>query len=745
MSYIVHTICPVSPVLLVIKLFVVHYLVLKEAMEKGYVYVMLVKVIVEGPAGVGKTSLLYLLLGKAPPEERNSTGCAERALRVIRVGKEGGEWSEISTKEFQEMIAEAVPILCEELKTRGKGVNEVVKVLSDLEGMDVEGEEGDGSDGREGGDGRGRKKLKLTESSASAEDSKAVIDGVIQKLTKLVSDRSSRRLLDMELIYLTDCGGQQAFWDLAPIFTYDTSATLFVHRLCEKLDEHPLNDLYQSGRKVGPSQRASLTTAEAFKTMLRGLHEGEKRGSREGEKQDEQEENMEEGETERKHRSKIIAVGTHKDLVDECEETPEDKSKKLAAIASPHFKDDVVYRNESLAEIVFQVDTKSPKDDDKKEARKIRASIEKGARHHKIPIWWFILQMILEALSLRLGRQVLSKKECVHVSSTLGFSEEELDAALAFFDKLNIFLYKRSILPGVVFTNAQVPLDKLSKLVEKQYHLKAAEADPTIAADRAMTGDWKKFRDNGILTVDILKEFQDHYVDGVFAMKDFLTLLEKLLVVSKLSPTKYFFPAILEMTDECKIRECLISSSSSKIAALVVQFPTGWAPPGVYCCSVCHLQSIAHWEVVNRSQTTHVSREKQLPHFSRNCITFTKRGRPGSVSFIDNFSFFAVRVNMDTSSVEQKELNDYCQAIKQEVFAAVEAGLKNTHHTNSHPTTAFLCPHHNKACTAELHTAHISDNGKRWICSENSEVFDLMTPHQSVWLTGPGKTGCMHV
>ena len=729
------TIYPVSPVLLVIMLFLVHYLVLKEAMEKGYVYVMLVKVIVEGPAGVGKTSLLYLLLGKAPPEERNSTGCAERAIRVIRVGKEGEEWSEISTKEFQEMIAEAVPILCEQLKTRGKGMNELAKVLSEVEGVDVEGEEGDGSDGREGGDERGRKEARESESSASAEDSKAVIDGVIQKLTKLVSGRSSRRLLDMELIYLTDCGGQQAFWDLAPIFTYDTSATLFVHRLCEKLDEHPLNDLYQSGQQVGPSQRASLTTAEAFKTMLRGLHEGEKRGSREGKKQDVQEDSTEEAETERKHRSKIIAVGTHKDLVDECEETPEDKSKKLAAIASPHFKDDVVYRNETLEEIVFQVDTKSPKDDDKKEAREIKASIEKGARHHKIPIWWFILQMILEALSLRLGRQVLSKKECVHVSSTLGFSEEELDAALAFFDKLNIFLYKRSILPGVVFTNAQVPLDKLSKLVEKQYHLKAAEADPTKASNRAMTGHWKKFRDSGILTVDILKEFHDHYVDGIFAIKDFLILLEKLLVISKLSPTEYFFPAILEMTDEGKIRECLISSSSSKMAALVVQFPTGWAPPGVYCCSVCHLQSIAHWEVVDKKHTTH-----QLPHISRNCITFTKRGRPGSVSFIDNFSFFVVHVNVDTSKIQQDALVQHCREVRQEVFAAVEAGLKNTHHTNSHPTTAFLCPCLFGSANTELHAADISDNGRQWICCVNPvSVYDNITPDQTMWFSGPGK------
>ena len=99
---------------------------LQEALKKGYVYITLIKVIVVGPAGVGKTCLMYLLLSKPPPspEERTSTGCAERAIRVIRVGKEGGEWSEISTKEFQEMIAEAVPILYEELKMKGKGIEE---------------------------------------------------------------------------------------------------------------------------------------------------------------------------------------------------------------------------------------------------------------------------------------------------------------------------------------------------------------------------------------------------------------------------------------------------------------------------------------------------------------------------------------------------------------------------------------------------------------------------------------------
>ena len=331
---------------------------LRKAMKQGYVVVTLVKVIVEGPAGVGKTCLICLLLEKPPPKDRHSTGCAERAIRVIRVGKEGEEWNEIPAKEFEEMIAEAVPILYEDLVAKGKGMDKLHGILSELgegegerkgaegerkgaggkgkgerKGEGERGEEGEGEksetgERREGGEVSGGSEVKTKEgvkgegreeavAKGASGGGKAVINEVITKLTRLVgSGKSSRRLLDMELIYLTDTGGQQPFWDLIPIFTYDTSATLFVHRLCEKLDEHPCNDLYQRGEQVGPSQRATLTTTEAFKTMLRGLHEGEGK------------------------RSKIIAVGTHKDLMEDCEETLKQKNRQLVSIASPHFAGD---------------------------------------------------------------------------------------------------------------------------------------------------------------------------------------------------------------------------------------------------------------------------------------------------------------------------------------------------------------------------------------------------------------------
>ena len=719
---------------------------LSEAMKHGHVNVNVVKVIVKGSAGVGKTCLTHLLLDKPSPQERQSTGCAERSIRVIRVGKEGGEWNEISTNEFQKIIAEAVPVLYKELeKTRRKrkrpaDVDEVLPNQElEEEKMEVGNEMGTeeqvgvkASSSREEGRkieqenqqigdvGQGKKEKHTFGSEAS----KAAIDQAKGKLIELVQiGTASHRLMEMELIYLIDTGGQQSFWDLIPIFARDTSATLFVHRLCETLDEHPLNNLFQGGEQVGLNQRATLTTAQAFKTMLQSLHQ-EEEAQREG------------------GQSKIITIGTHRDLAGDCTETLEEKNDKFSAIVSNHFQSHVVYRNEGLKEIVFPLNTKTPEEEDKKEARKIRASIEKGATQHKIPIWWFILQLILEDLAHKLGRCVLSKDDCLQVSNLLGFSEGELNAALDFFDKLNIFVYKEKVLPGAVFTDPQVPLDKLSRLVEKQHHLKAAEADPSRAADLATTGDWQSFRDRGVVTLKFLEEFKSHYVAEVFTPSDFLLLLEKLLIISPLSPTEYFFPSVLSMTPECAVQQFLVSYRATGIAALAAQFPTGWAPPGVYCCSVCHLQSLSGWRVAHKSPTTSSSSKDtpQLPRITRNSITFTKPGRPGSVTFIDNFAFFVVCVNVNTSLMERDELAELCRAVRREVFAAVEAGLENTHHRSSHPVPAFLCPHHSETCSTDLHTAHLSDNKKKWICSRNTDKYANLTPDQTLWLSRTGES-----
>ena len=680
----------------------------EEAMKVGCVAVKLVKVLVVGSAGVGKTSLIKLLLDQDPPEERNSTGCLERSIRVIRIlrekkGKveeeEEEEWNEKTQQELNNMIAEAVPVLLKDLKKGDTDKPDTKKASKSTSNVEIPIEEGEskqdktreGQDIKEGDrnkEGQDTTTLHATHAK-SATDIKDYINEVMKEFTKLVSSvKSSERLLNMELIYLTDTGGQQAYWDLAPIFTRDTSATLFVHRLCDKLDDTPLNDVYERGERVGPSQKARITTAQAFKTMLQNSACG-------------------------KSRSKIIVVGTHKDKAGSCEETLEQKNRKLEEIASPHFSKDIVYINDTLKGIIFEVNTKNPSKDDKEKAAKIKASIHKVTKAVvKIPIWWFILQQVLEGIARKRGTDVLSKEDCIHASKALGFTDAQLDAALEFFDKLNIFLYKPNILPDILFTNAQVPLDKLSELVHKRHHLQVAEVDST---NDSCPGEWNKFRDHGILSTKLLDE---HYVDQVFT-KDIIFLLKQLLIISKSSEEEYFFPAVLDVKEDIKM------PNSPEIAPLVVMFPNGWAPPGVFCCTVCHLMSKAGWKIKQPTQSH--STETPKEEVARNAITFARQNKPGFVTIVDKIEFFSVHVNVDTKKVHGESLIQHCGYIKSEVFAAVKAGLEKTHHKESQPKPAFYCPTH------KSHIATISSEDNHWVCSKNFEEFDHLTPDQTVW------------
>ena len=52
-------------------------------MTKGYVKVSVIKCLILGAAGVGKTHLKHLLLQKDPPELRVSTGLADNPVRAI--------------------------------------------------------------------------------------------------------------------------------------------------------------------------------------------------------------------------------------------------------------------------------------------------------------------------------------------------------------------------------------------------------------------------------------------------------------------------------------------------------------------------------------------------------------------------------------------------------------------------------------------------------------------------------------
>ena len=81
------------------------------------------------------------------------------------------------------------------------------------------------------------------------------------------------------------------------------------------------------------------------------------------------------------------------------------------------------------------------------------------------PMSLFIFEQDVIEFAKQEERKVLGRDECMHIGGKLRMSQEVAQAALIYFHQRNIFIYFRHILPEIVFTNPQVPLNIFKKIV----------------------------------------------------------------------------------------------------------------------------------------------------------------------------------------------------------------------------------------------------------------------------------------
>ena len=197
---------------------------------------------------------------------------------------------------------------------------------------------------------------------------------------------------------------------------------------------------------------------------------------------------------------------------------------------------------------------------------------------------WHSFDQKLREITERLGRMVMSRQECWQVAESLGLDEASFDSALDFFHSVSLMFYFRDVLPGVVFIDPQVMLDKVSELIEFMFELRepADQDEPSPAAVANVSSDagkeagnspdnaalstsekqspdeqpqkksssitapdsntpsllllgWQQFKKFGQVTKAFLEDerFSSHYHAGVFTSNDVIYLLEELLVFTK--------------------------------------------------------------------------------------------------------------------------------------------------------------------------------------------------------------------
>ena len=728
--------------------------------------------IVLGLPGVGKTHLKFLLLNKLPPQLRSSTVCAETPIRIeirtisgTRVQTLEGKWSEVDDNGMIDVVARMILTVKPNLanaRTKQGVFSWIASKLFQQERQERTATGArppdpvlDSATEAERPTASAKSESQISESCRKAMNN--IMARLVQSITKIKSESGPlsasythvrQQIHRTKWVYFIDSGGQPQYHELLPLFVSHISAALCVLRLPDKLDEIQSVEYYENGERVGVAQRSQLSTKDTIRSLVNAVQSYSKQ----------------------EKPPKLILVGTHLDKLKEnpdCShlegdsqhstseacihyaeasshiETLEDKNEKLLEMLGPEFFDQLVFYSQDMEQLIFPLNTLCPSEQEKARAQMIRQAIESsGGKKIKIPIWWYILELLLQELAKELGRGVLLQAECLEMANILSIDQESFDAAMKFFNELNIIKYNPEVLPNVVFIDSQIPLDKVSELVQRSYLLRQPQGarESTVPT----LGEWRHFVDHGVVTNECLETFRRHYIQDIFSREDLTKFLIKLLVLAPI-PTPvwvqrdetssddayYVMPSLLLTLSEAELEK---HRTKSPVASpLLIRFPHGARRAGVFCCFVVHLIRHCGWELILDSKEP----------LYRNCIKLRLLTSPPCVvTVIDSNSY--IEIHTDASCrVPANEYAGLLPVIKQSILSGICSACSVLQYKKTKPRLSFFCPHivvstsHTLKSAMKQHTATLTSNRKYWCCDIMPSLFGELVPSQLIWFGIP--------
>ena len=652
---------------------------LEEALRYGFVDSQTVVCLLIGVAGTGKTHTIHLLLQKDPPEQRNSTNLAERPVRAVRVSERGGNLQEISAEELDEIVADAVAVGIP-LKKEGEkrccfccfGNKQATKSTGISQPSVT-----DGLPNRSSSDNRRIYSCCSPVSHKPESELQQVTKSLLEDTAhKISTSTGPQQPLEGKWVYLIDSGGQIEFLEVLPAFLHHTSVCLFLTKLSEKLSDHPKIEFFENGKPVGEPMKCTFTNEEMLMRCIQTI-------------QSQcvfQDGNQDQASKVANQASKVAVVGTHQDLEHECTESRDEKNETLLRMLCPAFDRSLLFHGQQLNELIFPLNAKTPGSQDHAVAGELTKTIlnaEPDTEARKTPISWFKFEQHLQKLASQ-GTRILSRDQCFQVACLFHLSEEEeFDAALDHLASFCVIHYYWKLLPDVVFIDPHFLVGMISEIVK--YHYKIWHV-PDVG--KAAGGELIKFRNEGCITLKLLKEIPMQYTD-FFTPSDLLELMEDRLIVTRhIDENEYFMPCLLRTMDSEEVDQQRLRSSSP-VAPLAIHFSCGWVPHGMYCSLVAFLrsQTPSPWKL-----SPHPEKPNEPLCLTRNCIQFQlpKHAR-GSLILIDSFSHFEVHIN-----APQNVCSKLCPSIWQTLSKGLQKAKETLrYHKLEEPKRAFLCPHGN--------------------------------------------------
>ena len=696
---------------------------LEEALKHGFVESRTVVCLLVGVAGAGKTHTKHLLFGWAPPEFRNSTPLAARPVQAIRVraSTQGGQLQEVSPEQLDQILANTVAQGGVPLEKR-KFIQQLFCCKCNNQTTSTGVSAGISPPSRS----HGRTTTLPSKSTVNKEccccqitpslgsDFEQAVKAALDESTHRIATTSKpQQLLDCDWIYLIDSGGQIEFLEALPAFLQHTSVCLFVTNLSEKLSECPKIEYYENGKPVGEPTLCPFTNEEMLMRCVQTIQTqciNQASSTNKASQQSKQDGNTNQG-------SKLVMVGTHQDLQSQCAESMDDKNHLLQSKLCPEYDKSLVFRGQG---IIFPINAKNPGPQDCRvasEITKVIFDLVSGLEPRRTPISWFKFEQLIQKMARDDGKRILHWKDCLRVARLLHLSKRDLNAALDHLASFGVIHYYRHLLPNIVFVDPQILLNKISELVKHHYKLRH---DSQLQTN--IGGEWRKFVNEGCITLDLLRQFPEHYTD-FFVAADFLKLMkDRLIVTDLIGKDEYFMPCLLRTMESQEVDQYRVTSSTSGVAPLAIHFSCKLVPHGVFCSLVAFLQSTLNsspWSLFPHPEN---STEPQC--LTRNCIKFQlPKGAPGSLTLIDAFSHFEVHVNTR---------RDMCVHLCPSIWQSLAEGIQKVAKTLKYhldPKQAFPCKHKN----TRPHLALPADTFDYWKCELHPDISGPLKEEHKLW------------
>ena len=617
------------------------------------------KILIIGAAGVGKTHLFRLLLNEAPPEVRHSTPVMEKPVQVIQTAlRSNSSLKNVTDQELYELLAYSVNTATVSKNTKQRtdppsshfnmaSWEASVNINSTLNNADVglhkhDGECKDSSHINNPHLLTEAEKFEMQQVNHS-DDPPELLRVEEQLVPYIAKTKDAAPILDVGWMYFIDSGGQPQFHQILPAFMHHTNLSIFVLRLCDKLSDHPSAQYYDDRGTCVSSTPSFLTNKEILQCCAQATLTVDQGGD-----------------------SKLLIVGTHRDLEDQCDgETRDDKNVKLLELLIPSLESHLMYFTPDMSELIFPLNAKDPNENDRKltnDICQIIRSINESFAPQKIPLRWLIFHQEIQALSKKTDVVVLSLQECSLVATRLHMLDDT-KAALQFFSNLNVIVYYPSILPNVVFTNPQCILDIISEIVRLVAFKKTQHFNNMLA----------RATNEGIISGRLLEYVKIQspkiYKEGIIEPKDLIELMVHLRIASKCENVdEYFMPTLLNNLDTQGV-QYIVSQCSDPIAPMALYHEKGWFKCGSFTFLITSLLS-------SKQQWALAKNGNKLLCVYSNCIKMCFN-KSCNVTLIDNVSYIEIHLDGHAAVVSES-----CPKIKRCLFNACKEVVQ----------IAFLCP-----------------------------------------------------